>query len=55
MDIVDRAIHPVVFQKSDFHRNSDFQIAKNRPFTNSSNKNIRPNYVSLLRYFGARN
>jgi hypothetical protein len=37
MQIVDMAIHSVVCQKSDFHRNRNFPKA--RPFTNASKKN----------------
>jgi hypothetical protein len=44
MEIVDMAIHPVVCQKSDFHRNSDFQNLKKLELLQIPAKKFRPKY-----------
>jgi hypothetical protein len=53
MDNVDMAIHPVVCQKSDFHRNGDYQNSEKLdplqiPATKISSQN-------MSKLFGARN
>jgi hypothetical protein len=56
MDIVDMAIHPVVCQISDFNGNSDFRnFLKLDPLQIPAARKFRPKYVSLSKYFGARN
>jgi hypothetical protein len=55
-DFIDMAIHPVVCQKSDFHRNSDFQKSqKLDPLQIPPKKNSGENMVAFQRHFGARN
>jgi hypothetical protein len=51
MDIVDMAIHPVVCQKSDFHRSSDFQNSLCKYQQKISGQNM----LAFQKYFGARN
>jgi hypothetical protein len=55
MDIVDMAIHPVICQKSDVHRNSDFQKSQKLDPLQIPAKNLRKNIVAFQTYFGARN
>jgi hypothetical protein len=50
MDIVDMAIHAVVCQKSDFHRNISFQSSQ-IPAKQISCQNM----LAFQRYFGVRN
>jgi hypothetical protein len=51
MDIVDMAVHPVVCQKSDCHKNSDFQNSQELEALQIPEKIFFPKYG----YFGARN
>ncbi len=56
MDIVDMAIHPVVCQKSDFHKNSDFRNFQKLDHLQIPAKTISgQNMLSYQRYFEARN
>jgi hypothetical protein len=52
MDIVDMAIHQVVFQKCDFHGNSDFQNSQKLAFTNNGKK-LDQNILTLFGLFGS--
>jgi hypothetical protein len=51
MDIVDMTIHPVVCQKSDFYRNSDFQKSQQLDPFQILAKKFRPEYASLPKMF----
>jgi hypothetical protein len=53
IEILVMAIHPVVCQKSEFHRRSD--LPKARPFTNASNRNSDLKKLAFQRYFAAKN
>jgi hypothetical protein len=56
MDIVDVAIHPVVCQKSDFHKNSDCQNSQELDPLQIPAKTISgQNMLAIQSYFGARN
>jgi hypothetical protein len=52
MDIVDMAIHPLVFQKSGSHRNIDFQNSRK---TYTSTRISGQNMLAFQRYIGVRN
>jgi hypothetical protein len=55
MDIVDRAFSQVVYQKSDFHGNSDFQNSqKLEPLQMPSKTISGRNMLAFQRYFSAR-
>jgi hypothetical protein len=47
MDIVKMAIHPVVCQKSDFHRNIDFPSSQKVDLLQIPGKISRQKYASL--------
>jgi hypothetical protein len=51
MDVVDMAIHPVVCQKSDFHRNSDFQNSKKLDTLQITAEKLRLEYGNLSKTF----
>jgi hypothetical protein len=51
MDIVDMAIHAALCQKSDFHRNSDFQNSQKLDPLQIPAKNYSPKYASLSKLF----
>jgi hypothetical protein len=51
LDIVDMAIHPVVWQKSDLHRNSDFQNSQRQDPLQIPEKKFRPKCASLSKIF----
>jgi hypothetical protein len=56
MDIVDMAIPPIVCQKSDFHRSSDFQSSQMLDSLQIPAKIISgQNMLAFQRYFDARN
>jgi hypothetical protein len=51
MDIADMSIHPVVRQKSNFHRNSDFQNSQKLDPLLLPAKKFKPKYGSLSKVF----
>jgi hypothetical protein len=51
MNIVNMAIHQAVCQKSDFHRNIDFQNSKRLDPLQITAKKFRPKYSSLSKIF----
>jgi hypothetical protein len=55
MDIVDMAIYPVVCQKSDNHRNSDFQNSQKLDPLQIPAKKFMPKYARLSKIFWCKN
>jgi hypothetical protein len=55
IDIVDKTIHPVVCQKSDFHGNSNFLNFQKLDPLQIPKKIQAKNILAFQRYFGARN
>jgi hypothetical protein len=51
MNIVDMSIHPVVCQKSDFHRNCDFRNSQKLGLLQIPAKKFRTKYASLSKIF----